>query len=231
MRRLKLLGLGLVAVFALGAFMSTAALGAAKVLTKAGVESENFKLSGNSVKETKLTVLKSGLAVKCPEVTTEGEQTGKTLLGTFHLHWKGCTTSLGGTCTGLGDESGLILALGTFHIVFDSLTTLGLGVLFLVEPLHFTCVVGLSELLLVKGEVLCLATPTNSLTKTITVKCETGPENGDPKETVYWNHETGAEVKMGLEGLLTSKNGGAFEMSAQAGEGVANLNEELEFMA
>jgi hypothetical protein len=79
----------------------------------------------------------------------------------------------------------------------------------------------------VKGEVLCLVTPTNAMTKKITVTCQ--GEKGDPKETVYWD-EKGKEVKMGTEALLASENEKAFEMSAQDGAGESTLSEEAEFM-
>jgi hypothetical protein len=115
--------------------------------------------------------------------------------------------------------------------VFDKLSPeLGLGILFLLEHVHYTCektLIG-TVLLLVKGEVLCLLTPINTKTTKITVTCQ--GEKGDPKETVYWNEE-GTEVKMGTEALLGSENEGAFAMSAQEGAGESTLSEETEFMA
>ncbi len=231
MSKVKLLGLALVAVFALGASVTASALGASvEILTKNKTQSEAVKISGTSKKETKLSILGSSVEVKCPEVTTETVQEGKSLLGLFHLHWKGCTTSAGGTCTGLGDESGLILALGKFHLVEDKLSSegsLGLGILFLLEHVHFTCkVVFVEELILVLGEVLCLITPL-TLGTTVTVKCE--GEKGDPKETVYWN-EKGEKVEMGLNGLKSAKNEGSEEMSAESGEGTGTASEEIELM-
>lgn len=230
MKRIRLLGLGLVAVFALSAFMSTTVLGAIQVLSKAGVESEKVKLSGTSAKIGRLSILKSVLAMECTETTIEAEQVGKTLLGPGHIHWKGCKTNAGGTCTGLGDESGLILALGTAHLVLDKLLsegTLGLGMLFLIEALHLTCTVaGINKLILVKGELLCLVGPL-TLGTVKTLKCE-GKE-GDPKETVYWK-ENGEKVELGLSALLASENDSTFEMAAVEGEGSASANEEIELM-
>jgi opacity protein-like surface antigen len=233
MQRLKkLLGLALMAVFLLSAVASTAAFGeVVLVLNNKKEQTEGLKFKGENKTTTTFTRLGGFGTTKCPELATEGEQEGKGLLGTFHLHWKGCTSNVGGTCTGLGDKPGFILALGTFHLVYDKLAPeLGLGILFLLEHVHFTCektLIG-TVLLLVKGEVLCLLTPINVKTIKITVTCQ--GEKGDPKETVYWN-EAGKEVKMGTEALLGSENEGAFAMSAQEGAGESTLSEEAEFMA
>ncbi len=232
MQRLRPFGsVLLLAVLTLGVNMTAPALGASvEILTKEHKQSEAVKISGTSTKETKLSILGSSVEVKCPEVTTESVLEGKSLLGLFHLHWKGCTTSAGGTCTGLGDESGLVLALGKWHLVEDKLLSegaLGLGVLALVEHMHLACkVVFVEELILVLGEVLCLLGPL-TLGTTLTVKCE--GEKGDSKETVYWN-EKGERVEIGSNGLKAAKNEGAEEMAAENGELTGTASEEIELM-
>jgi hypothetical protein len=236
MQRLKLLGLALIAVFTVSVFASAAALAAPTVLTSAKKESEAVKFSAtNQVNTTTFSILEGLGVVECKEISDEGEQTGKTLLGLFHIHWKGCKVKgfSESVCTGLGDEAGLVLALGTFHIVLDKLGTgeaLGLGILFLLEHVHFLCdkvLFGANILVLVLGEVLCLLGPLTLGTKK-TITCE-GTESGDPRETVYWN-ERGTEVKMGENGLLGSENEGTNKMSAQNGKAEVTTNLEVEFM-
>lgn len=160
-------------------------------------------------------------------MSIEGELTPR--LGPFHFHWHKCATNLGGTCTGLGDESGLTLALGTWHLVFDSLEPLAAAILLLFEHVHFACtVLGQTHLILVLGEMLCLITPTNTLTKKFKIKCEKGASAGDPTETMYWN-EAGTLVE--ITGLLTSENEGAtYKMSAESGELEVEASEEVEIM-
>jgi hypothetical protein len=236
MQRIKLLGLAILAVFALSAVVSATAFGSEiSVLSKAKVSTSNLKFSGTSKKETVFTILNGFAKTKCPEVVTEGQQEGTGLLGTFHLHWKGCTTNLGGTCTGLNDtaEPGTILALGTFHLVYDKLgagAELGVAMLFLLEHVHYTCEGGFvpKTLVLVLGEVLCLVKPVGTLTTALTIGCE--GNSGDPLETTYWKSNNGEEVKMGTNALLGSQNEGAFEMSAQSGEGESKASEEFEIM-
>jgi len=232
MKRLKILGIVLIAVFALGAMASAPAFGAIEVLNKNHEKiNSGLKASGHTATTTKLEILEGFAETKCPEVLYEGEQTSARL-GVFHLHWHKCTTSLGGTCTGLGDETGLVLALGTAHLVEDKLTsegTLGAAALILVEPTHYACKVGfVTTLINVSGEVLCLVSPL-TLTLTGKIKCEQGAKVGDPGETVYWN-EAGTKVEMGENGLLASENGGTAKMAAEVGEGEGELNQEAELM-
>jgi hypothetical protein len=228
MQRFKLLGLALMAVFALGAVVSASASAALKSptpLNKNGVEPAAVTFSGNVKATTTFSILEGFGETTCPEVSFEGEI--KSLLGPFHIHWKKCTTNLGGTCTGLGDEAGLILTLGTAHLVFDSLEPLAAAVLFLLEHVHYACtVLGQTKLILVLGEVLCLITPTEVLTKKFKIKCEKGANAGDPKETMYWN-EAGTLVEI-PNGLLASEDEGVtYKMSAENGEVEAETAEEI----
>jgi len=232
MQRLKLLGLALVAIFALSALVSATSFGAIEILNKNKVKVENTEFSGHSNKETVFTVLEFFGKTKCPEVLIEAHLLSAQL-GDFHLHWHKCTTNLGGTCTGLGDEEGLILALGTFHLVYDKLLAegpLGAGILFLLEHVHYVCEGGLiigKKLVLVLGEVLCLIEPLTLGTE-IKVKCE--GTNGDPAETKYWT-ENGQEVNMGQNALLASEDEGTtYKMSAESGEAVATASEQVELM-
>jgi hypothetical protein len=234
MYRLKVFAVALMGVVVLSGFVSAIASAALPViLNKAKEVAGAVKFDGATVSTTTLSILKSSLNIKCGETKTEGELEGKKPLGPFHLHFTKCTTNIGGTCTGLGDETGSILVLGIYHIVYDTLSpALGGAVLFLIEPtVHFSCTVaGITKLLLVKGEYLCLLTPINSLATTFTSKCEATSTAGDPKEVVYWN-EAGTEVNI-KEGLLCSENDGtSFEMSSEEGSLGITYSEQVEWMA
>jgi hypothetical protein len=170
MRRVKLFGLALVAVFASAAALSSSAFAlelpenlptSTETRTWTG-ESDGTGVTAEPEFKT-LNAAKVELIVKCEKATAEGTEESKKPLGLFHIHFLGCHTELSpGTivkCTDLNHlTAGEILVLGTWHLVWDrengkefkELTT---GVLFLVEPVHFTCSIVLLE---VKGEQLCL---------------------------------------------------------------------------
>lgn len=170
------------------------------------------KWTGESGKSM-LEVLKKAETIECTSDKSEGTFENKPL-GKFHIDFEGCkTTGIKVTCTGLGEASGVILTLGTFHLVSDKLGTgaeLGMGILLLMEPTHLTCAI---PLFIVEGQVLCLIKPINSKVKHWEIVCEKGKEAGDPGETTYWN-EAGTEVKMGGELLLSKENEGAGVMSS-----------------
>jgi hypothetical protein len=174
------------------------------------------KWTGESGKGT-LEKLKGASNVECTKDKSEGTFEAEKPLGKFHIDFEGCKAAGISTCTGLGEAKGVILALGTFHLVFDKLgkvlSEAGLGVLFLPEPIHFECSV-VNALFVVEGQLLCLMKPANSKVKHFEIVCEKGKEAGDPGETVYWNL-AGTEVKMGEELFLTHENGGAGVMSSE----------------
>jgi hypothetical protein len=215
MQRLRILGLAFMAVFALSVVVSSAASAGepTKFLNNKGEQGE-FLIKGLFKSNTTLEKL-NGKNVTCEEVHYEIHIEPNSNLGLFHIHFLKCTAGPLVTCTGLGDESGQILVLGTFHLVYDSLTTLGAGILFLPEHVHFTC--GGLVLILVLGEVLCLITPINTLTNVHKIKCEQASA-GDPKEVVYWKDDgSGTEVKL-KEALLSTENDEKYEGSSQVGE-------------
>src|SRR5665811_600988 len=172
---------------------------------------------GTSEKEVKLSVLGNSLEVKCKKTTGEGTLEAGGKLGTFHKHFEGCSTSLGGECTGLGDTAGSILVLGTAHLATNTALTVGYE-LSLVEHLHFSCtVLGITKLFLVLGEYLCEVTPINTLTGTLTGRCKKGAEKGDPSVTSYVNDKGEAAT---LTNALQSSEGDTTEtMTALEGEG------------
>ena len=213
MQRFRILGVALVAMFALSAVVSATASAEVKILPALTAEE---KWTGESGAGT-LEALPGGSTheVACKKDKSEGTFEQNKPLGLFHITFEGCTAGFGTlTCTGLGEGNGIILSLGSAHLVWDKLgAELGTGVLFLPEPTHFLCVgLGKDVLFLVTGEVLCLMKSSVPLTKHFEIVCE--GTKGDPGETTYWN-EGGTEVKMGEEKLLTSENEGAGAMSSE----------------
>jgi hypothetical protein len=163
MRRFKLLGLALVAVFATAAAISASAFAVEPVNLPESALTRTWTGEAEGVPEFVSETPKVGeaLTVKCQKATAEGTEEPKKALGLFHIHFVECEEPvLKVKCTDLNHTTeGTILALGTWHLVFDKekgkefkeLTT---AVLFLVELVHFSC--GPLFLAVVKGEVLCL---------------------------------------------------------------------------
>jgi hypothetical protein len=153
MRRLKLLGLALVAVFASAAALATSA-SALELPENLPVSAVTRNWTGAS-DGAKPELLAPGLKITCESAPATGtEEPGKPL-GLFHIEFKGCV-SAGVACTGLGEAAGVILTLGTWHLVFDKVTSTELltAVLFLPETTHFSCsALVLTEVL---GSLLCL---------------------------------------------------------------------------
>jgi len=224
MQRLKVMILAGMAVLALGATMVASAYAGVEALNKEGKATTATFKGTNPAKETKLSILGSGLQVICKKHTDEGtlETGGK--LGTFHIAFEECGTSLGGKCTGLGDTEGTILALGTQHLATNTALTVGY-ILFLTEHLHFTCiVVGISKLVLVLGEYICEVTPINILATKLTITCKKGAEAGDPAVTSYVNDAGKAAT---LTNALQSSEGDTTEvMSAEEGAGEVTITPE-----
>src|SRR5580700_5310981 len=208
MQRLKLLGVVLVAVFALGVFVSATASAAVVVLPGKG---ETWR---GEMGKSSLEVLKGATTILCQKGKLEGTFEATKPLGTFHIDLEGCRAG-SVTCTGLGEASETILTLGTFHLVFNklgtSLSEAGVGVLLLVEPTHLKCSI-IEALYVMEGQILCIITPVNNKTKHFEIVCIKGKEVGDPGETVYWN-EAGTEVKIGEELFLLHENEKAGAMS------------------
>ena len=163
MRRLKLLGLVLVALGAMAAAVAGSALGlelpenlpeliSARVWSVTNIGNTTLAPQGQE-------------PIVCTSVDGEGlEVISKPPKGTFHARFEGCTTKAGGVsvkCTGLGDPAGFILVSGAWSLVFAKLIILRFenltsGILFKNEAIHFTC----GGLVLVEalagGETLCL---------------------------------------------------------------------------
>jgi len=230
MQRLKILGLTLMAVFALSAIASTTASAALPSILNEKKEEVAPSFTGNSG-GTEFVKL-NGKKIECTASTAEGLFEKGKPLGLFHIHFTGCSGLAGATCTGEGDKEKEILVLGTFHIVYDKLLnegSLGAAILFLIPRFHFTCtLLGVKVLILVQGQVLCLIKPINAFAKHFEVDCEQSAK-GDPLETTYWN-DAGEPFDI-KNGLLGEENTGEFEMSSEVGTGLILTEANVEIMA
>ncbi|HEY4452288.1 MAG TPA: peptidylprolyl isomerase [Solirubrobacteraceae bacterium] len=224
MRRLKIIGVAALAVFAVTAMASATAFALPTLKPNTAVTFTGTSPVG------KLEVLGSALVVECEKNADEGSFAAETVLGPFHIKFSGCSAKLGttglGKCTGLGDtETGVILSLGEVHLVYDSLAPLGAAMLFLVEPTHFECKSITTVLITVEGSVLCLVTPINTPTKAPKVKCE--GEKGDAKETTYWNDAGEAKTTL----LKSSENEKEAKAASENTEATLTPSHELEVIA
>jgi hypothetical protein len=206
-KRLKILGLAVIVACACSAaIVASASATTIKVLPESTIKLKGTGGSGTLEKA-------NGKIVECSGTAAESEIPAGKILGTFSTTFTGCK-GLSGlvTCTGLGLASGEIKVSGEYHLVYDKLTTLGLGILFLVTEAHFACSIVLVH---TRGQVLCLILQINTSTTHNELHCEL-VKTGKPGETVYWNSETGAETKLSEKALEASENGGAFEGSGES---------------
>jgi len=218
MKRLKVVVLALMAVFALGALASSTAFGA----DPEALPTANESYTGESGPGTLRTL--GGKEIVCTSATASGSFSGRT--GTLHGDLKGCKSE-GGlvTCTGLGEASGVILTLGSGLLVYDSLSPLGVAILGTLTPVHFSCSIVLVEK---SGKALCLITPIETATKHFSVTCEQAAA-GDPKETVYWEGGVLKTIST-AEGLLVSFNHATPEMGMLTGMGLGSTINNITVM-
>ena len=224
MHRFKILGVALMAVFVLSVVVSATASAAVTILP----QKVEVKWTGEGGKGT-LEVLKEIFTIVCQKAKMEGTIEASKPLGLFHIAFEGCKTSIA-ACTGLGEAKEVVLLLGTYHLVFDTLgaklSEAGVGILFLFEPAHLECA---GKLFAVEGQLLCLIKPVNTLTKHFEIVCKKGKEVGDPGEVAY-SDESGKEVKMGEELFLLKENEGAGTMSGLNTTMLILTTKEIEIM-
>jgi hypothetical protein len=224
MKRFKFLGLALVAMFVVAGAVSAMAFALPTLLNASGELAGVVKYTAHSTGTIARLTKLNGKEVQCKTATSEGEFTKNSVLGPFHITFSTCK-GLSGlvTCTGTGDASGVILSLGTAHLVYDSLTTLGVAALLLVGLTTFECA-GIAKVE-TKGELLCLLKPINTLALSGELNCtEKVAGDGDPGEVTYWN-ASGAPVNV-AEGLLAKEGSGEFEMSGETAEASINYAKE-----
>lgn len=201
MQRRKIVGLTVVALFALFAIASATASAALPSVTLLPGEKFPVAFEGKSGKGILETV--KGTTVKCSSGKSsgsiEGEKTGKTTI-TF----EGCESS-GFKCNTTGKGSGIIETSGTTTLVFDSLSPLGVALLLAVNETTFECTALVK--VKVKGNILLLVKPLGE--EVTSFELIVTQSKGVPGDTKYF--EGGVEKH---PTLLSSIDGGAFENSA-----------------
>jgi hypothetical protein len=227
LKKVKLLCVAVVALCALSAtVMSLTASALPVVLPESSSErSWTGKNVGNAVLETT-----AGETITCTTAGAEGTEESKKPLGAFHIDFKTCSTLAGfASCHSLGDESGIILSLGSWHFVFDTLgATLGqagVGLLFLLADVHIECA-GVLILVFAGGMVLCLITKPTTSANTHEFSCKSRA-TGVPLEQTYYN-ETGTNVRIAT--LLSSKGGETALQSVEIAGGTFSESTALEIM-
>lgn len=176
---------------------------------------------------------KSGTKIKCTGATGEGTVESNHHLGLFHWHISGCDAKIltaTGTCTGLGESSGIVLVLGSWHLVLAWLpkqSDWSYSVLFLVGTVHFTCSVsGVEHLFLVKlgGMLLCMIPNETALTKSFIFSCvKRATGSFGPEYTKYLNEK---EESTGIAPLEIEENtNGKEEETIEIAEGTIETSE------
>jgi hypothetical protein len=206
MKHFKLLGVALMAVFAIGAMLASTGASALTLPALLPI-AENKSFTGANVGAPKLES-KAGSVIECKTATATGAQETDTL-GTFHITFEGCETAIVGKCTSTGDAEGSILTLGSFHYVLDTLSTseTSVAVLFLPGITKFECTKFVKNE--VKGELVCPLTKPLVSSKTHEFTCAKGSTAGSQAVKKYYN-DGGTLVEAKLESAL---NGGTFEES------------------
>lgn len=218
MGRLKVLSHVFIAACAVGIIVSSSASAALPVLLFLPGEGVPVELKGASTTkwelQEKLGELIAGQGVQFAlKFNTAGSN-----LGPFESWLLAAEEPIGKEkCKTTGDAAGNVLLGNEVHLVFDSLTPLGVAALFLiVENTPIDC--GVLEIKL-RGNLLGLITPINTEVLTsgrfkLIIRCKA--MNGQPSEKTYWN--AAGEAR-------TAK----LEVSAGLGfeEGCVNVNEEV----
>jgi hypothetical protein len=145
--------------------------------------------SGASIGDTTLEA-SNGARLSCTRAMTTGTEEVKRPLGLFHITFTGCSGPLETfRCTGLGDSEATILALGSWHLVYDTLgATLGqagIAYLFLLGAIHYECAFTLIVVSI--GGMLCLVTKPTTSTSTHEYSCGRGASAGQAKERTYYD--------------------------------------------
>lgn len=233
MKRIRLLGVALMAVFALGAIAAiTASAEVTLILPEKGVT-----VKSKSGKGTLLTV--GGSQVICQKDKGESSFTTGNL-GTFKVDFEECKAKVpiigSAPCTGTGEPKEVILLVGEVHYLLallmegkpkeEKASKLVAALAFLFET-HFTCeALGQKQLILVKGCAAANAEPIEKLTK-LTKDVFKEWSSGESSILLILPENTTKEVNCLTE---TSVNGGAFELSAETGTVENETNVEVLLM-
>jgi len=220
MRYFRLLGVALVAVCAVCAMMVASAFALPTILP-----TTITSWKGASIGETEL-LKANGENVRCAGATLSGTVEANGHLGLYTTNFTGCKikTPIEAKCTGESgpgtDSEGVILTAGSWHLVYDTLSTslasAGLAILFLTGKVNFKCTTLAKIEVPLGGMVLCLVLNPTALTKIFETHCSKAAVGNRPLETKYYN-EAGTFVS--IVALLSNLNGGTFEENTQIGLG------------
>jgi len=206
MRHLKLLILALAVLGAITATAADTALALPTVLPEA-----LHSWTGKSTSQFEI-LNPGGVETTCAAATAEGTLEEGRPSGLFHLHFKECIIDFKGTeaeCTGEGEETGVILVLGTWHFVYDTLSTslssAGVAMLFSLGAVKYECGSS-SDSIEVKpgGMALCLIPNPTALTRRFEFHCTKAGSAHRPAETKYYD---GGGTLVGIAPILSSQNG------------------------
>jgi hypothetical protein len=223
MKRFRLLGLALLAVFSLGALIAASASAELPLLLGAKAFPQTWTGANDGAEKQTLETLK-GEKIECNTTKASGTQETDTL-GKYNLTFLECKT-ITGKCETDGQPEGTIVTEGEYHYVDDFLgtaATLGVAVLFLASA-HFLCPLAL---ILVTGNVLCLILEPLVSMVTHLIHCTTlAALKGMPLDNDWWN-DVGVLQTAKLE---SNKNEGAFEEASELALGTVTFGEAVAFM-
>jgi len=224
MKRLRILGLSLLALFALGAIAANVALAEEGVLPPS-----NFTIKGGAQKLANLNNEK----IECASVTGTGVPLPESdTHSTGTLDFTGCK-AFGFEAISLGDKGGVILAEVLYLVcLFGEGTKLDWGVLVAPKELPFHIEVpALKELILVKGAIIG-----ELLTKLAGVLLE-GQPKGKEFGVAFLAEDTLTRLKCSLKGLgpWTASYEAALDTKPdvdawQIGESDISFEKEVQFM-
>jgi hypothetical protein len=228
MKHLGLLGATLIATCAASALLASTALALPSLLI--GTVGEGASTwTGENVGQL-VAEKKNGKTITCTSGTGEGTVEASKPLGQFHVHATGCAGS-GFTCTGEGENSGVILSLGSWHLVYDTLkaglTGSGVAILSLLSAGKATCGGIVKIEVKAGGMALCLVLNPEALTKRFEGHCNLRSGSFGPEETKYDN---AAGTWVAITPVESNENGGAFEETVGVGLATVVLPEDTLIM-
>lgn len=205
MRKCVLFVLPLVALLALGGSLAVPALAA-----EAEEKSEKHATYTFTSGEVKFSSTADPESITCKKAKGSGELVTPHE-GTLTVAFEECKL-LGANCRSLGDAAGTILLGGATTNVYDSLTPLLAARHLAVEPeggVHIECPT-LSQLVLLKGNMLLLFSALVSGTAVLETELISTVKEGKPGDKNFWATSNGSELH---PLLLMSVNAGAFSES------------------
>ncbi len=206
MKRLRLFGLLVVSLSALGAVASSAASGVTMVLPSFTVATSGTSSSGPGT-------LFGATEIKCRRDKDLFGAVSKSL-GTYDITFEECTT-LGSNCHSLAQAagSGNIVTTGEYHLVLETLGGRDLHLIwFLVGTLHIECEILGTTLIVVTGNVLGSIEAKGATRKEflITVK-------GTRTTQEITSYENDSGTLVAATGLLAAVNEGTARASFEEG--------------